>query len=127
VIELKYFGGLSREEIAGNTGTDPGHREATTSCWARPGCGGRFPETAERTRHGRLNPEQWAEVERLFECAVDLPPEERTAFLERECPDRDLRQEVASLLEHSGEGLPSAGGLRRRPRLWRAKPIPTSG
>jgi len=56
-----------------------------------------------------LNPEQWAEVERLFECAVELPPEERLDFLERECRDHGLRQEVASLLEHSGEGLPSAG------------------
>jgi hypothetical protein len=56
-----------------------------------------------------LSPEQWAEVERLFECSVDLPPEERTAFLERECPGRDLRQEVASLLEHCGLGLRSAG------------------
>jgi len=55
-----------------------------------------------------LNPEQWAEVERLFLCAVDLPPEERVDFLERECPGQDLRQEVASLLEYSGEGLPSA-------------------
>jgi len=56
-----------------------------------------------------LNQEQWAEVERLFQCAGELPPEERAAFLERECPDQDLRLEVGSLLEHSGEGLASAG------------------
>ena len=55
-----------------------------------------------------LNPEQWAEVDRLFRCAAELPPEERSDFLARECSDRDLRQEVASLLQHSGEGLPSA-------------------
>ena len=56
-----------------------------------------------------LNPEQWAEAERLFRGAADLLPEDRVDFLERECLDQDLRQEVASLLEHSGEGLPSAG------------------
>jgi len=55
-----------------------------------------------------LNPEQWAEVERLFRGAAELPPEERADFLQRECAGQDLRQEVASLLEHSGEGLPSA-------------------
>jgi hypothetical protein len=55
-----------------------------------------------------LNREQWAEAERLFRCAVELLPEERADFLARECPDQDLRKEVASLLEHSGEGLPSA-------------------
>lgn len=56
-----------------------------------------------------LSPGQWTEVERLFQGAAELPPAERVDFLQRECPDLDLRREVASLLEHSGEGLLSAG------------------
>jgi Tol biopolymer transport system component len=55
-----------------------------------------------------LTPEQWAEVKRLFMGAAELPPEELARYLQRECPDPDLRREVASLLDYSGEGLPSA-------------------
>jgi Tol biopolymer transport system component len=55
-----------------------------------------------------LNPEQWAEVKRLFMGAAELRPEELSDYLQRECPDQDLRREVASLLDYSGEGLPSA-------------------
>ncbi len=55
-----------------------------------------------------LNQEQWAEVKRLFEYAIELKPEERADYIERECPDPDLRREVASLLDYSAEGLPSA-------------------
>src|SRR5580700_6270787 len=56
-----------------------------------------------------LNPDQWAEVEGLFQRAVELPPAERAAFLQRECPDQDLLRDVASLLEHAGGELASAG------------------
>ncbi len=55
-----------------------------------------------------LNPEQWAEVKRLFMGAAELPPDELPDYLERECPDPDVRREVSALLEYSGEGLPSA-------------------
>ena len=55
-----------------------------------------------------LNPEQWAEVKRLFTGAAELRPEELPDYLQRECPDQDLRREVVSLLEYSGGGLPSA-------------------
>jgi serine/threonine protein kinase/Tol biopolymer transport system component len=56
----------------------------------------------------KLNREQWSLVERLFERAAELPPAERPAFLEMECPDVEVRREVASLLLHSGYGLPTA-------------------
>jgi len=55
-----------------------------------------------------LNPEDWAAVERLFVDAVQLPPEQREDFLARQCCNSDLRREVASLLEHFGEGLSTA-------------------
>ena len=50
---------------------------------------------------------QWAEVERLFALGATVPPAEFAAFIERECPDREVRQEVASLLAHAGEGIPA--------------------
>ena len=37
---------------------------------------------------------------------MESPPGERLAFLERECPDADLRREVEALLQHTGTGLP---------------------
>ncbi len=55
-----------------------------------------------------LNPEQWAEVKRLFMGAAELRPEELSHYLQHECPDQDLRREVASLLEYSGQEIVSA-------------------
>jgi len=55
-----------------------------------------------------LTPAQWDEVKRLFMGAAELPSEELAGYLQRECPDQDVRREVASLLEYSGEGLTSA-------------------
>jgi serine/threonine protein kinase len=56
----------------------------------------------------RLDPQLWAEAERLLVLALVLRPEERNAFLERECGNDAVRGEVTSLLEHAGEGLASA-------------------
>jgi len=41
-----------------------------------------------------------AEVERLFEAALEIPPEQRAEFLSQRCTDADVRREVALLLEH---------------------------
>ncbi len=54
-----------------------------------------------------LSPEQWAEVKRLFEGAVESRPEERADYL-NQCTDPDVQREVASLLNYSAAGLPSA-------------------
>jgi serine/threonine protein kinase/WD40 repeat protein len=43
--------------------------------------------------------DRWRRVEELYHAALDLPPEQRSAFIQRECdPDLDLRQELESLL-----------------------------
>ena len=55
-----------------------------------------------------LNPEQWAEVKRLFLRVEELRPEQRFEFLQRECPDENLRRQVTSLPEYSGEELTAA-------------------
>ncbi len=43
-------------------------------------------------------PSDWDQLETLFEAALALPPGERSAFLDRECPDPALRAELESLL-----------------------------
>ncbi len=45
-----------------------------------------------------MSPERWQEVLRLFQGASAFPPADRSAFLERECADADLRAEVERLL-----------------------------
>ena len=54
----------------------------------------------------------WERAESLFLAAVDLPPAQRTVFLDTECcGDADLRTEVEELLEadtHQGEDILAA-------------------
>ena len=46
-----------------------------------------------------MNPEQWQRIEALLDGALDLGPDERAAFLERECGnDPELLQRVSSIL-----------------------------
>jgi len=48
-----------------------------------------------------MQADQWKKVEELFQAAITLPPEKRSAFLERACSgDPGLRTEVESLLNH---------------------------
>ncbi len=47
-----------------------------------------------------LSDSEWEEVDRLFDEALDRPPQERAAFLEEACGGRPaLREEVEALLE----------------------------
>lgn len=41
-----------------------------------------------------------AEVERLFEAALEIPPEQRAVFLLQQCADYQVRREVELLLDH---------------------------
>ncbi len=51
-----------------------------------------------------LSPEQMALLDRLFDEASQLSVEERAAFLDRNCPDPEVRAEVESLLPHAVSG-----------------------
>ncbi len=52
-----------------------------------------------------MDPERWHEVDRLFEEALDRPPEERPVFLDAACAgDTALRQEVERLLAADEKG-----------------------
>jgi Tol biopolymer transport system component len=47
-----------------------------------------------------VNPDRWARIETLLDAALDLPPSERDAFLQRECGnDAALLNEVRKILE----------------------------
>ena len=47
-----------------------------------------------------MNPERWQRIERLLDAALDLPPAERSTFLERECAGApDLLAEVVTILD----------------------------
>ena len=43
-------------------------------------------------------PEQWQRIEDVLDEALDLPSEERAAYLDRACPDEALRAQVERLL-----------------------------
>ena len=53
-----------------------------------------------------MTPERWKEVETVFEHALELPINERTAFVQKSSNgDEELRREVESLLEsHASAG-----------------------
>jgi serine/threonine protein kinase len=47
-----------------------------------------------------MRPDRWARIEQLLDAALDLPPDERRGFLERECPDDPaMRIEALEILE----------------------------
>jgi eukaryotic-like serine/threonine-protein kinase len=49
-----------------------------------------------------MTPERWTRIEELFHRAVELPAEQRSRFLDRECSgDETLRREVESLIRES--------------------------
>src|SRR5947209_1281865 len=51
-----------------------------------------------------MTPERWDQVARLYGAALELGPDERTAFLGQACgDDRDLHREVESLLAAKSE------------------------
>jgi serine/threonine protein kinase len=51
-----------------------------------------------------MKPEQWKEIERLYQASVELQPDRRTRFLAEACADIEIRREVESLLAHRDHG-----------------------
>ncbi|MCG3128578.1 MAG: Serine/threonine-protein kinase PknD [Phycisphaerae bacterium] len=45
-----------------------------------------------------MDKERWSQVKALFQAALERPPEQRAAFLSRECADETLRNEADRLL-----------------------------
>lgn len=58
----------------------------------------------------QLTPERWKEVKKVLADALERPPGERHAYLERACTEPDLRREVESLIaahEHGPTSFPT--------------------
>ncbi|MEM7350600.1 MAG: serine/threonine-protein kinase [Acidobacteriota bacterium] len=51
-----------------------------------------------------MTPERWQAVRRVLDAALELPPEERAAFVERQCSDVGLRRDVEAMLVSYDEG-----------------------
>ncbi len=64
-----------------------------------------------------MTPEQWERVSELYHTALELDPNERSAFLETEC-DASLRSEVLSLLAADG----AAGDFIKEPIVGNSPP-----
>jgi serine/threonine protein kinase/tetratricopeptide (TPR) repeat protein len=61
-----------------------------------------------------MDAERWTHVERLFQSALDLPPDEHDAFLKRSCGGDDaLERDVRALLRSAG----GAGAFLSRPAI----------
>ncbi len=61
-----------------------------------------------------MDPARWQRIEELFHAASDLPSAARLAYLETECPDPEIRQEVVALLESmDGAEDPFRDAVRR--------------
>lgn len=71
-----------------------------------------------------MTPECWEQVGRLYEAALEVPAEERAAFLDRSCgSDPALRRELESLLAAAGEAgsFLAAGAMQDAAQLLRAE------
>ncbi|MBL8206787.1 MAG: protein kinase [Blastocatellia bacterium] len=61
-----------------------------------------------------MTPEQWAQVEKLFQAAVDLAPAERAEYLAKACHnDPELRHEVESLLAYESAETIAEGAFQQ--------------
>src|SRR6185295_16922215 len=59
-----------------------------------------------------MDAERWKHVERLFQSALDLPPDEHDAFLKRSCAGDDaLERDVRALLRSAGTAGTFLSGL----------------
>ncbi len=53
-----------------------------------------------------MTPERWQQVDEIFQAAIELKAEERSAFIENACADdEELRREVESLITADEQGL----------------------
>ncbi len=53
----------------------------------------------------QLTPERWTLVESLYDTASTLPEAERDAYLAQQCPDREIRDMIDTLMEGGEPGL----------------------
>jgi len=68
-----------------------------------------------------MTPERWRQIREVLHQAVELAPEERSAYLDRACAaDHSLRREVESLIasyEEGGDFMDGSDPLRTATNL----------
>jgi serine/threonine-protein kinase len=64
-----------------------------------------------------MNPEHWQCMRELFEAAVELPPSDWPAYLQRASADPGVRAEVLEMLQADARGSAESGLLERAPDL----------
>lgn len=53
-----------------------------------------------------MNADRWTKIETLVEQALELPPEEQAAFIQKECgADEKLKKEITSLLQYKEQAF----------------------
>ena len=96
IVELRFFGGLSIEETSRCTQYLANHREETLDY------GQALATSRAEQGNKTMTPERWQQIRDVLEEALELAPEQRSAFLEKNCSsDPSLRQEVETLLASS--------------------------
>ena len=96
IVELRFFGGLSVEEIAEVL-------QVSTITVIRDWSAAKAWLYQELPRRAAMDAERWNHVERCFQSALDLPPDEHDAFLKRSCAGDDaLERDIRSLLDAAG-------------------------
>ena len=74
VVELRYFGGLNNEEIAGVLKF---RKHGDSRLEPRP----RMALSTTHRERGELTPERWEQISRIFNNAIALDGEERSAYV----------------------------------------------
>ena len=92
VIECRYFAGLSVDDTAEALGMTKRtvQRDALTCSWLLA------------TRNGDeqgMTDDRAQVIDRIYSAALELPADERDAFIDNECADDELRHEVRELLD----------------------------
>src|SRR4029453_4540850 len=69
------------------------------------GSGESLAQSGARFKGSDMKPEQWKEIERLYQASIELQPDRRTRFLAEGRADTEIRREVESLLGYRDQGL----------------------
>src|SRR5881398_557067 len=72
-----------------------------------------------------MTPQRFQQISQIYQATLECEPEQRAAFLQQSCGgDRDLRQEVESLLasEKSAEAFFSSKGMKEKAKRLGGKP-----
>ena len=96
VVELRYFGGLTEEEIVAALEDLAAHRQARLGFRQGLAAARVKPYNRETIGTADMTPERFRQIEELYHAAREGTAEERAALLAQ--TDPELRREVESLL-----------------------------